>query len=195
MSDPNEYQDNKRRGFEDAGRGNSAEPVDWEAREAYRAGRQQHANAEAWKGYADSVFGGTLQSGSSGQFNLLGCLGALWFLAYYGIGALIVGSVAQVLTKTVLGSGLFEMLAAVVGFIGGFIIIGWAFARVELFRKCYALALGIGFPVLVLAALLFGSFQSTPILQRLMAAGIVALIFGGSSWLTYRYIEKRAGVA
>lgn len=191
MSDPNDHQQNKQRGFEDAGRGDNAEPVDWDAREAYRAGRQQHANAEAWKGYAENLFGGSGQSGGSTQFNLLGCLAAIWFLAYYGIGALIVGSVAQALTKAVFGSGLLEMLAAVVGLIGGLIIIGWAFAKVELFRKGYALVLGAGIPLLAFAALMFGSYGETPFLQKIMAIAVMAALFGGSSWLTYRYIERR----
>lgn len=199
MSDPNDHQQNRQRGLEDARRGESIEPGDWEARESYRAGQQAHANEVAGQRYVKGLFsvfdtsGGETQS--SNQFNLFGCLGALWFLAYYGIGALIIGSVAQVLTKAVFGSGLFELLAAVVGFIGGLVFIGWAFARVEMARKAYAVLLGAGVPLLTLFHVTFGGFSSTPVLDKIIAVCAATAIFGGSSWLTYRFIEKRAGVA
>lgn len=197
MSDPNDHQQNRQRGLEDARAGLNSEPGEWDAREAYRAGQQEHANELASQRYVEGMFSGFDGASSSeaptgSQFNLFGILGGIWFLVYYGVGAMFIGGVAQMATERVTGPGLFEALAAVAGFLGGLWLIGSAFARVELFRKGYALALGAGVPALMLVALLFGDYQSTPILQRLMAVGAVTLVFGGSSWLTYRYIARRA---
>jgi hypothetical protein len=197
MSDPNDHQQNHRRGLEDARRGENNEPGDWDARDAYRAGQQAHANEVAGQRYAEGVFSGAEALGASGsggsQFNPFQLIGAAWYLIYYGIGAIIIGSLIQMVVEAVTGPGLWEGLAAVVGFVGGLWLIGTAFARVTLFRKAYALAVGVGLPALMLVALLFGSYQSTPILQRLMAVAAVAVVLGGASWLTYRHIERREG--
>lgn len=196
MSDPNENQQNHQRGLEDARRGENIEPGDWDARDAYRAGQQTHANEIADQRYVEGVLSGAAALGANGsggsQFNPLQLIGAVWYLIYYGIGAIIIGSLVQMVLEAVTGPGLWEGLAAVAGFVGGLWLIGTAFARVTLFRKAYALAVGVGLPVLMLMALLFGSYQSTPILQRLMAVAVVAVVLGGASWLTYRYIARRA---
>lgn len=196
MSDPEERKEWERRGREGLGNPSTGEPKDWESREAYRRGAEEREASEQsrqhWNDYYGSLFKSSDAGAGQSNFNVLGCLAAIWFLAYYGLGALVVSSLLQSGVKAVTGAGIAELIAAVGGFIGGIFLIGWAFASNGLFRRLYAGVIGIGFPLLFAAGMLFGSFQSTPILQRLGAIAILTLLIGGSSWLTFRFIDRRA---
>jgi hypothetical protein len=132
--------------------------------------------------------------GASDRVNLreAGSLFGFWLLVYFAPLAIFAGAAAQQLVNWATGNGLFALLAAILGFGLGYVIVGGAFVRSAGFRRIYAIAFAAVPALVCLWAWISGGGGTSPFWQWLLLIGGVAAVLGLASWFTLRHVQKLA---
>ncbi|MBL8558124.1 MAG: hypothetical protein JNM47_05350 [Hyphomonadaceae bacterium] len=192
MSDPEERKEWERRGREGLGTG---EPQDWDAREAYRRGAEERASVEAsrknWNDYASNLFKPSDDDAGRIDLRRSGSGFGFWLLIYFAPLAIFGGAAAQQLMNWLTGNGLFALVAAIVGFVLGYLFVGTAYVRNAAFRRLYGIAFAAVPALAFLWAWITGAAGSPPFWQPPLLIGGVLAIFGLASWLTLRHVQKQ----